>query len=76
MAKGTKLPPPPKMPTKMASAAGTKRTQESEPGNTEDNIVESEARPKKAMKTAAAQRKLWEKDSDSENLDTDMPDFS
>ena len=73
--KGTKLPPPPKMPTKRASAAGTKRTQDNEPGKAEDNAAAIEERPKKALKTAAAQRKVWEEESDSENPDTDMPDF-
>ena len=73
--KGTKLPTPPKMPTKRASAAGTKRTQDEEPGKAEDNTAVMEARPKKALKSAAAQRKVLQEDSDSENPDTDMPDF-
>ena len=73
--KGTKLPPPPKMPTKRVLAAGTKRTQDDEPGNAEDNAAVIEERPKKALKTAATQRKVWEEVSDSENPDTDMPDF-
>ena len=73
--KGTKLPPPPTMPTKRASAAGTKRTQDDEPGKAEDNAAVLEARPMKALKTADAQRKVWEEESDSENPDTDMPDF-
>ena len=73
--KGTELPPPPKMPTKRASAAGTKRTQDDEPGKAEDNTAAVEARPKKALRTAATQRKVWEEESDSENPDTDMPDF-
>ena len=73
--KGTKLPPPPKIPTKRASAAGTKRTQDDEPGKAEDNTAAIEARPKKALRTAATQRKVWEEESDSENPDTDMPDF-
>ena len=73
--KGTKLPHPPKMPTRKALAAGTKRTQQDEPGTLEDNTAEIEARPKKALRTAAAQRKIWEEDSDTENSDTDMPDF-
>ena len=63
------------MPTKRASAAGTKRTQDNEPGKAEDNTAAVEARPKRALKTAAAQRKVWEEESDSENPDTDMPDF-
>ena len=73
--KGTKLPPAPKMPTKRASAAGTKRTQDDEPGKAEDNTAAVEARPKKALKTAATQRKVWEEESNSENPDTDMSDF-
>ena len=73
--KGTKLPPLPKMPTKRASAAGTKRTQDEEPGKAEDNTAAVEARPKKALRTAATQRKVWEEESDSGNPDTDMPHF-
>ena len=73
--KGTKLPQPPKMPTKKASAAGTKRTQDEEPGKAEDNSAAIEARLKKALKSAATQWKVWEEESDSENPDTDMPDF-
>ena len=72
--KGTKLPPPPKMPVRQASAAGTKRTQDDEPGKAEDNTAAIEAKPKKAMRTAATPRKFWEEESDSENPDTDMPD--
>ena len=72
--KGTKLPPPPTMPTKKASTAGTKWTQDDEPGQAEDNLAAIEARPKKAPRTAATQRKVWEEESDSENPDTDMPD--
>ena len=75
MSKGTKLPPPLIMPTREASAAGTKRTQQDEPGASEDNTADIEARPKKALRTAAAQQKIWEEDSDTENSDTDMPDF-
>ena len=74
--KGTKLPPPPKMPSKRASTAGTEGTQDEEPGKAEDNTVTIEVRPKKALKTAAAQRKVWEEESNSETPDTDMPDFS
>ena len=73
--KGTKLPPAPNMLIKRASAAVTKRTQDDEPGKAEDTTAAVEARPKKALKTAAAQRKVWEEESDSENPDTDMPDF-
>ena len=73
--KGTKLPPPRKMLIKRASAAERKRTQDEEPGKAEDITVAIEARPKKALKTAAAQRKVWEEESDSENPDTDMRDF-
>ena len=63
------------MQTKRAPAAVTKRTQDNEPGKAEDNTAAVEARPKKALKTAAAQRKVWEEESDSENPDTNMPDF-
>ena len=63
------------MPTKRASAAGTKRTQNDEPGKEQDNTAAIEVRPKKALKTAAAQRNVWEEESDSENPDTDVPDF-
>ena len=73
--KDTKLPPPPKMPTKRASAARTKRTWDDEPGKAEDNMAAIEARPKKALRTTATQRKVGEEESDSENPDTDMPDF-
>ena len=73
--KGTKLHPPPKMPAKRAAAARTKRTQDNEPGKAEDNTAAVEARPKQALKTAVAQRKIWEEESDLENPDTDMPDF-
>ena len=73
--KGSKLPPPPKMPAKQALAAGMKRSQDEEPGKAEDNTAAIKARPKKALKTAATQRKVWEEESDSENPDTDMPDF-
>ena len=69
------MPPPLKMPTKRASAAGTKRTQDDEPGKAEDNTAAIEARPKNALKTAAAQRKVCEEESDSENTDTNIPDF-
>ena len=73
---GTKLPPPPKMPSRKASAAGTKRTQQEEPWKAEDNTAAIQDCPKKALKTAAAQRKVWEEESDSEgNPDTEMPDF-
>ena len=34
-----------------------------------------EARPKKALKSAASQRKVWEEESDSDNPDTNMLDF-
>ena len=73
--KGMKLPPPMKMPTKRVSAAGIKRTQDDELGKAEDNAAAVEARPKKAIKIAATQRKVWEKESDSENPDINMPDF-
>ena len=73
--KGTTLPPLPKMPTKRALAAGTKRTQDDEPGKAEDNTAAVEARPKKALKSTATQSKVCEEESDSENPDTDMLDF-
>ena len=73
--KGTKLPLAPKMPTKRVSATGTNRTQEDEPGEVEGHSAAIEARPKKALRTAATQRKVWEEESDSENTDIDMSDF-
>ena len=64
------------MPFRKATVAGTKRTQQEEPGKAEDNSAATQDRPKKALKTAAAQRKVWEEESDSEgNPDTEMPDF-
>ena len=72
---GTKLHSPQKMPTKRAYAARSKRTQDEEPGNAEENTAAIEARPKKALRTAATQRMVCEEESDSENPDTDMPDF-
>ena len=36
---GTKLPPPPKMPSRKAAVAGIKRTQQEEPGKAEDNTA-------------------------------------
>ena len=63
------------MPTRQASAAGTKRTQDNEPGKAEDNSAAIEARPKKSMRTAATQRKVWAEESNSEDPDIDMPDF-
>ena len=73
---GTKLPPPLKMQSRQASAARTKRTQQDKPGKAEDNTAVIQDRPKKALKTAAAQRKVWEEESDTEgNPDTEMPDF-
>ena len=73
--KGTKLHSPPKKLTNRASAAGTKRTQDNEPGKAEDHTAVREERPKKAYKTTAAQRKVWEEESELEKPDTDMPDF-
>ena len=73
--KGTKLPPALKMPTRQALTAGIKWTQDDEPGKAEDKTAAIETRPKKAMRTAATQKKVWEEESDSENPDTDMPDF-
>ena len=73
--KGTKLPPALKMLMKRASAAGKKRTQDGKPGKAEDNTAAIEARPNKALRTAATQRTVWEGESDSENPDTDMPDY-
>ena len=53
----------------------TKRTQDDEPGQAEDNSAAIEARPKEASKTAATQRMVWDEESDSENPETDMTDF-
>ena len=77
-AKGTKLPPPPKLPSGKASAIGTKRTAEAEP-EPEKEVEKTAAvpRPIKMARTAATQRKVWEVEtSDSEReSDTEMPDF-
>ena len=77
-AKGTKLPPPPKLPSGKASAIGTKRTAEAEP-EPEKEVEKTAAvpRPMKKARTAATQRKVWEVEtSDSErDSDTEMPDF-
>ena len=51
--KGTKLPPPPEIPTRQASAAGTKRTQDDKLGKSADNSAAIGARPKKAIRTVA-----------------------
>ena len=77
-AKGTKLAPPPKLPSGKASAIGTKRIAEEEP-EPEKEVEKTAAvpRPIKKARTAATQRKAWEVEtSDSEgNSDTEMPDF-
>ena len=77
-AKGTKLPPPPKLPSGKASAIGTKRIAEAEPKP--EKVVEKTAavpRPIKKARTAATQRKVREVEtSDSKrDSDTEMPDF-
>ena len=73
--KGTKLTPSPKMPTKRASAAETKKTQDKEPGKAEESTSAIEARPKKALRTTATEKQVWKEKSDSTNPDTDIPDF-
>ena len=77
-AKGTKLPPLPKLPSGKASAIGTKRTPELEP-KPENEVEKTTAvpRPIKKARTAATQRKVWEVEtSDIEReSDTEMPDF-
>ena len=52
-----------------------KRTQDDELGKAEDNSAAIEARAKKAMRTAATQRKVWKEESNSENTDTNIPDY-
>ena len=77
-AKGTKLPPPPKLPSGKASAIGTKRTAEValEPKKKVEKTT-AVPRPIKKARTAATQRKVWEVEtSDSEReSDTEMLDF-
>ena len=69
------------MPSLKASGVGTKRLPdgdepETEADKAEETIAAIRARSRKALKTAASQRKVWEEDSESEeNPDTEMPDF-
>ena len=76
---GTKLPPPPKLPSGKASAIGTKRIAEADPAPEKE--VENAAavhRPMKKARTAAAQKKVWEVETSASEgeSDTEMPDFS
>ena len=69
------------MPSLKVSAVGTKRlpdgeAPEPEADTAEETVAAIRARPRKALRTAAFQRKVWEEDSESEgNPDTEMPDF-
>ena len=75
---GTKLPPPPKLPSGKASAIGTKRIAEAEP-EPEKEVEKAAAvpRPIKKARTAAAQKKVWEVETSASEgeSDTEMPDF-
>ena len=75
---GTKLAPPPKLPSEKASAAGTKRTAaaDPEPEKEEENAAAVPREIKKAG-TAATQRNVWEVESSASEgeSDTEMPDF-
>ena len=75
---GTKLAPPPKLPSGKASAIGTKRMAEAnpEPEKEEEKIAAVPREIKKA-RTAATQRKVWEVESSASEgeSDTEMPDF-
>ena len=77
-AKGTKLAPPPKLPSGKASAIRTKRIAEAE-REPEKEVEKAAAvpRPIKKARMAATQRKVWEVEtSDSEReSDNEMPDF-
>ena len=80
-AKGTKLSPSSKMSSLKASAIGTKRLPDGEEPEPEaeqaaDTVAAIRARPRKALRTAASQKMVWEEDSESEeNPGTEMPDF-
>ena len=77
-AEGTKLPPPPKIPSSKASAIGTKRTAEAEPEPAKE-VANTAAVPRtiKRARTAATQRKVWEVETSASEgeSDTEMPDF-
>ena len=69
------------MPSLKASAIGTNRLPDGEEPEPEaeqavETVAAIRARPRKALRTAASQKKVWEEDSELEgNLDTEMPDF-
>ena len=75
---GTKLPPPPKLPSSKASAIETKRIAEAEP-ELEKEVEKAAAvpRPIKKARTAAAQKKVWEVETSASEWesDTKMPNF-
>ena len=76
--KGTKLPPPPKLPTGKAAAIRTKRMAEEQP-EPEKEVEKTAAipRPIKKARTAATQRKVWEVETSASEgeSDTEMSDF-
>ena len=77
-AKGTKLPPPQKLPSGKASAIGMKRTAEAKP-EPEKKVEKTTAvpRPIKKARTAATQRKVWEVETSNREgeFNTEMSDF-
>ena len=75
---GTKLAPPPKLPSGKASAIGTKRTAEADPEpEKEEEKTAAVPREIKKARTAATQRKVWEVESSASKgeSDTEMSDF-
>ena len=75
---GTKLAPPPKLPSGKTAAANNKRKAEAEPEpEKEEEKTAAVPRPIKKARTAAAQKKVWEVESSSSEgeSDTEMPDF-
>ena len=75
---GTKLAPPPKLPSGKASATSTKRTAEADPEpEKEEEKTAAVPREIKKARTAATQRKVWEVESSASEgeSDTEMPDF-
>ena len=75
---GTKLAPPPKLPSSKASAIGTKQTAEAEP-EPEKEVANTATvpRPIKKARMAATQRKVWKVETSSSEgeSDTKIPDF-
>ena len=75
---GTKLAPPLKLPSGKASAAGTKRTAETNPEpEKEEEKTAAVPREIKKARTAATRRKVWEVESSASEgeSDTEMPHF-